>query len=165
MQSNVLLLNLNEKKTNQVDLRVSNRPTREGYVGKIGDFKFESISKLSAFNSETEKIHSNLAFIANELINLLHISNWTLPVSELKFIYSEKAIKFCEIFPLLLTAVHTDFAKFCGLLRIYELEREHHVTNSKKCVAQKIANHSNRSQAFWPSSRNRIRDNGTAYSF
>ena len=33
----------------------------------------------------------------------------------LKFIYSEKATKFCEIFPLLLTAVHTDFAKFCGL--------------------------------------------------
>ena len=25
----------------------------------------------------------------------------------LKFIYSEKATKFCEIFPLLLTAVHT----------------------------------------------------------
>ena len=25
----------------------------------------------------------------------------------LKFIYSEKAAKFCEIFPLLLTAVHT----------------------------------------------------------
>ena len=26
---------------------------------------------------------------------------------KLKFIYSEKATKFCEIFPLLLTAVHT----------------------------------------------------------
>ena len=27
--------------------------------------------------------------------------------SNLKFIYSEKATKFCEIFPLLLTTVHT----------------------------------------------------------
>ena len=36
----------------------------------------------------------------------------------LKFIYSEKATKFCEISTLLLTTVHT---KFCGLLRIYEL--------------------------------------------
>ena len=27
--------------------------------------------------------------------------------SEVKFIYSEKATKFCEIFTLLLTAVHT----------------------------------------------------------
>ena len=66
----------------------------------------------------------------------------------LKFIYSEKATKFYETFPLLLPKVHTlkrerfrkilwqnhnsmtvnsgqklgeDFAKFCGLLRIYEL--------------------------------------------
>ena len=42
-----------------------------------------------------------------------------------KFVYSEKATKFCEIFTLLLSTVHTDkkkdFAKFCGLLRIYEL--------------------------------------------
>ena len=45
----------------------------------------------------------------------------------LKFMYSEKATKFCEIFPLLLT-VRTVcqkkaeyFANFCGLLRIYEL--------------------------------------------
>ena len=41
-----------------------------------------------------------------------------------KFIYSEKATKFCEISTLLLSTVHTDkskveiFAKFCGLLRI-----------------------------------------------
>ena len=39
----------------------------------------------------------------------------------LKFIYCEKATNFCEIFPLLLTTVYTDFTKFCGLLRIYEL--------------------------------------------
>ena len=46
----------------------------------------------------------------------------------LKFIYSEKATKYCEIFlSLLSTGVHSDkskggdFAKFCGLLRIYEL--------------------------------------------
>ena len=46
-----------------------------------------------------------------------------------KFIYFEKVTKFCEIFPLLLTrctAVEKKgegFAKFCGLLRIYELYR------------------------------------------
>ena len=38
-----------------------------------------------------------------------------------KFIYSEKATKFCEIFTLILTTLHTysqkqgeDFAKFCA---------------------------------------------------
>ena len=45
----------------------------------------------------------------------------------LKFIYSEKATKFCEIFTLLLSYVVPVkskvkiFAKFCGLLRIHEL--------------------------------------------
>ena len=47
---------------------------------------------------------------------------------KVKFIYSGKATKFCEIFTLLLTTVLTysqkegeDFTKFCGLLRMYEL--------------------------------------------
>ena len=44
---------------------------------------------------------------------------------QIKFIYFEKAAKFCEIFPLILTvctAVKKDLAKkFFGLLRIYEL--------------------------------------------
>ena len=47
---------------------------------------------------------------------------------ELKFIYSEKVIKFCEISTVDLTGTMYirqiyggDFAKFCGLLRIYEL--------------------------------------------
>ena len=46
----------------------------------------------------------------------------------LKFIYSEKATKFCKIFALLFTGTTylgqekgEDFVKFCGLLRIYEL--------------------------------------------
>ena len=45
----------------------------------------------------------------------------------LKFVYSEKAIKFCQISTLLLSYVVPVkskveiFAKFCGLLRIYEL--------------------------------------------
>ena len=45
----------------------------------------------------------------------------------IKFIYSEKATNFCEIFPLLLSIVHTDknkrkdFVTFCGLRRIYGL--------------------------------------------
>ena len=40
----------------------------------------------------------------------------------LKFIYSEKATKFCEISTLLYVLyLGGDFAKFCSLLRIYEL--------------------------------------------
>ena len=45
----------------------------------------------------------------------------------LKFIYSEKATKFCEIFTADLTGTTQDKIKmkisqnFCGLLRIYEL--------------------------------------------
>ena len=45
----------------------------------------------------------------------------------LKSIYSERATKFCKIFPVLLTTVFTVKSKgkisqkFCGLLRIYEL--------------------------------------------
>ena len=44
-----------------------------------------------------------------------------------KFIYSEKATKFCKISTLLLTTVHTVkskveiLTKFCGLLRLYEI--------------------------------------------
>ena len=48
--------------------------------------------------------------------------------SVLKFIYSEKATKFYEISTNYLSYIYTasqiiggDFAKFCGLLRIYEL--------------------------------------------
>jgi hypothetical protein len=45
----------------------------------------------------------------------------------LKFIYYEKVTKFCENFPLTIVLCSAsqkyreDFAKFCGLLRIYEL--------------------------------------------
>ena len=48
----------------------------------------------------------------------------------IKFVYSEKATKFCEISTLLLSTVHRDkskveirgdFANFSGLLRKYEL--------------------------------------------
>ena len=49
---------------------------------------------------------------------------------KLKFIYSEKATKFCEISTNYLTGskyigqiIGGDFAKFCGLLGIYELEK------------------------------------------
>ena len=47
---------------------------------------------------------------------------------DIKFIHSEKATKFCEISTNYLTGstyigqiIGGDFAKFCGLLRIYEL--------------------------------------------
>ena len=43
----------------------------------------------------------------------------------LKIIYSEKVTKFCEIFTFDYSTysqkIGEDFAKFCGLLRIYEL--------------------------------------------
>ena len=51
--------------------------------------------------------------------------------STLKFIYSEKATKFCEISTVDLSYVCSNdqiyggnFAKFCGLLRIYELNKQ-----------------------------------------
>ena len=55
---------------------------------------------------------------------MLAIVVYLVVMITLKFIYYEKATKFCEIFPLLLTTtlkLGEDFAKFCGLLRIYEL--------------------------------------------
>ena len=46
----------------------------------------------------------------------------------IKFIYSEKATKFCEIFTFDYSTysqkLGEDFVKFCGLLRIYELYSE-----------------------------------------
>ena len=46
----------------------------------------------------------------------------------LKFIYSEKATKFCTVdlsYVLSASQIYSgDFAKFCGLLRIYELYRD-----------------------------------------
>merc|ERR1719362_635500 len=47
----------------------------------------------------------------------------------IKFMYSEKATKFCEIstnylsyvLPVKYEIIGGDFAKFCGLLRIYKL--------------------------------------------
>ena len=60
------------------------------------------------------------------LYNQIVFSKLTLTI--LKFIYSEKATKVCEISTNYLSYVCTasqiiggDFAKFCGLLRIYEL--------------------------------------------
>ena len=45
-------------------------------------------------------------------------------IKKLKFMYSEKAIKFYEIYTKLIDIeriIGGDFAKVCGLLRIYEL--------------------------------------------
>ena len=49
-------------------------------------------------------------------------------LKKVKFIYSEKSTKFCEIFTLLLSyavpvksKLGEGFAKFCGVLRKYEL--------------------------------------------
>ena len=59
-------------------------------------------------------------------VKSLHV---TIMSADLKFIYSEKAKKFCKIFSLLLTDhrmyctqnLKVHFVKFCGLLKIYEL--------------------------------------------
>ena len=40
-----------------------------------------------------------------------HLAGKFLPDFTVKFVYSEKATKFCEIFPLLLSEVHTDKSK------------------------------------------------------
>ena len=69
-----------------------------------------------------------LTLVCWEFVKLTNLPNVSMFINILKFIYSEKATKFCEIFPFLLTTVLTysqkegeHFAKFCGLLRIYEL--------------------------------------------
>ena len=45
----------------------------------------------------------------NSTLIFAYIVNMQLQL--LKFVYSEKATKFCEIFPLLLSTVHTDKSK------------------------------------------------------
>ena len=59
--------------------------------------------------------------------------------------YSEKATKFCEISTNYLSYVHTasqriggDFAKFCGLLRIYELYENYPETFSKELCSKAL---------------------------
>ena len=55
------------------------------------------------------------------------VPSYLVLTSYIKFIYSEKATKFCEISPQLFDwqyigqIIGGDFAKFCGHLRIYEL--------------------------------------------
>ena len=73
-------------------------------------------------NTENKKVHKCVADHTNKKKIWICNSLW------IKFIYSEKPKHFCEIFPLLLTVCTVssqkygeDFAKFCGLLRIYEL--------------------------------------------
>ena len=71
--------------------------------------------------------NSTLERISTRVVNILQTYLTYFQSSLLKFIYSEKATKFCKIFILLLSYVvpvkreGEDFAKFCGLLRIYEL--------------------------------------------
>ena len=56
--------------------------------------------------------HSNQSLSENGICHfLLSIGHNGWAAIELKFIYSEKATKFCEIFPLLLTTVHTAKAR------------------------------------------------------
>ena len=63
-------------------------------------------------------------------ISLPNNSNYQIYLSDLMFIYSEKTTKFFENSTVDLSYVVTvestaggDFAKFCGLLRIYGLYR------------------------------------------
>ena len=67
-------------------------------------------------------VRGTIYFICN-----FHVATHVL-LHELKFIYSEKATKFCEISTVNLTVTTYigqiyggDFTKNCGLLRIYEL--------------------------------------------
>ena len=67
-----------------------------------------------------------ICFVKNK--NLVVVSTLKKFAGHLvKFIYCEKATKFYEISTLILSVMYCrqkqggDFAKFCGLLRIYEL--------------------------------------------
>ena len=70
-----------------------------------------------------------------------------------KFIYSEKASKFCKISTVDLTGTTLgqiyggDFAKFCGLLRIYEFWLQLH--NWGHTIQGKINKKINRSTSAW----------------
>ena len=110
-----------------------------------------SISKLWTkelmFDSNNKHIffinHSQLLWILSEIEWFRHALIYFILslCSFLKFIYSEKATKFCEIstnyFSYVLTAsqiIGGDFSKFCGLLRIHEVYRN-------KIKGSKIQNH------------------------
>ena len=83
--------------------------------------KFDHKHKLK-WHDKVEKRINTWLFIFDWLCSF-EICSGINNFLHLKFIYSEKPTKFCEIFTKLLTTVHTvkSFAKFCGLLRIYEL--------------------------------------------
>ena len=65
---------------------------------------FTFLHEISIFNIET----FNVYFVWKTL-DYVNVSKWLHLIRQrkLKFIYSEKATKFYEIFPLLLTTVHT----------------------------------------------------------
>jgi hypothetical protein len=77
---------------------------------------------------------------------------WQLSVQRVKFIYSEKATKFCEIFTNSLTGkwhyigqiIGGDFVKFCGLLRIWTLQ-----TKVSKFIGATEALKSYKEIGFW----------------
>ena len=53
-----------------------------------------------------------------------------------KFVYSEKATKFCEIFPLLLSTVHTDKSKVKILQNFAAFSEYMNFTKSKNNVEE-----------------------------
>ena len=104
----------------------------------INRFKILSYEVASSKikNTPLEKIsipmyHSFRAICYCELVpndlNFLKFHHIEVIGSQLKFIYSEKATKILRNFPLTFgystygQKLGEDFAKFCGLLRIYEL--------------------------------------------
>ena len=71
-----------------------------------------------------------LSFIQTGLTRLESKKGWQF---KSKFIYSEKATNFSKIYKFVLCSnghiYGGDFAKFCGILRIYELYYNHVVCN------------------------------------
>ena len=107
--------------------RICGRCHRE-YGGRQSHRKGQKISKaiFGVLNSfRNQRIFLLIFAIASEKW-LIQKDKGTLLCLLFKFIYSEKATKFCETFIWLLTVCTVvkrseDFAKFCGLLRMYEL--------------------------------------------
>ena len=93
-------------------------------MNEIGQSKFFS---ENIENINIKYIRGAYCVLRTIIRNPLPIHHFKKNVYYLKFIYSEKATNFCKITTVDLTVTTLgqiyggDFAKFCGLLRIYEL--------------------------------------------
>ena len=108
-------------------------PTNDGISKEDGVLKREK-KKMKNWVLVQHPIMVMFSLLLSAVCNILFVNHsfylWAILFrsGSLNFIYSEKTTKFCEISTLDLSYVSSngqiyggDFAKFCGLLRIYEL--------------------------------------------